>query len=86
MAVRQDHAGRPHEYTVKAWRPDLAATFEAFCQYILDEGTMQRVRQDGVEVSTRVVSVFHYIGGKQLERWFSPDDPAALDTLFADGA
>lgn len=31
----------PHEYTVRAWRPDLAATFEAFCQLILDEGLVE---------------------------------------------
>jgi ketosteroid isomerase-like protein len=43
------------------------------------------VRQDGVEVSTRVVSVFHYRDGKQLERWFYPDDLAAWDTLFGGG-
>ncbi len=30
----------PHEYTVKDWRPETAPTFEAFCQYILDEGTV----------------------------------------------
>jgi ketosteroid isomerase-like protein len=47
--------------------------------------SVMSVRQDGVEVSTRVVSVFHYRDGKQLERWFYPDDPAALETLFAKG-
>jgi hypothetical protein len=30
----------PHEYTVKAWRPESSATFEAFCQHILDEGVV----------------------------------------------
>lgn len=28
----------PHEYTVKAWRPDLAEEFEAFCRLILEDG------------------------------------------------
>ena len=30
----------PHEYTVKAWRPERVLTFEAFCQHVLDEGTV----------------------------------------------
>lgn len=47
--------------------------------------SVMSVRQDGVEVSTRVVSVFHYRDGKQLERWFYPDDQAAWETLFAEG-
>jgi ketosteroid isomerase-like protein len=39
-------------------------------------------RRDGVEVETRVVSVFHYRDGKQLERWFYPEDPVAWNTIF----
>ena len=41
-------------------------------------------RRDGVDVQTRVVSVFHYRDGKQVERWFYPEDPAAWDGIFAD--
>ena len=40
-------------------------------------------RRDGVDVQTRVVSVFHYLDGQQLERWFYPEDPAAWDEIFA---
>src|SRR5713101_5288563 len=42
-------------------------------------------RRDGVDVRTRVVSVFRYAQGQQLERWFYPDDPAVWDTIFDDG-
>ena len=31
----------PHEYTVKAWRPEMTAEFEAFCQLIADEGFVE---------------------------------------------
>jgi uncharacterized protein len=41
-------------------------------------------RRSGVDVQTRVVSVFHYRDGQQLERWFYPEDSAAWDQIFAD--
>ena len=42
-------------------------------------------RRDGVDVQTRVVSVFHYRDGRQIERWFYPEEPVVWDTIFADG-
>jgi ketosteroid isomerase-like protein len=41
-------------------------------------------RREGVDVQTRVVSVFHYRDGQQVERWFYPEDPVAWDKIFAD--
>ena len=41
-------------------------------------------RRDCVDVQTRVVSVFHYRDGHQVERWFHPEDPVAWDTIFRD--
>ena len=41
-------------------------------------------RRDGVDVQTRVVSFFEYRDGRQLERWFYPDDLDAWDGIFAD--
>jgi ketosteroid isomerase-like protein len=41
-------------------------------------------RRSGVDVQTRVVSVFHYRDGQQLERWFYPEDSAAWDQIFAE--
>lgn len=39
-------------------------------------------RRPGVEVETRVVSIFHFRGGRQAERWFYPEDPQAWDRIF----
>jgi ketosteroid isomerase-like protein len=36
----------------------------------------------GLDVSTRVVSVFHFRDGRQLERWFYPEDRGAWDAIF----
>jgi uncharacterized protein len=41
-------------------------------------------RRNGVDVQTRVVSVFHYREGQQLERWFFPEDGAAWDQIFTE--
>jgi hypothetical protein len=41
-------------------------------------------QRNGVDVQTRVVSVFHYREGQQLERWFYPEDSAAWDQIFAE--
>ncbi len=38
--------------------------------------------RDGVEVSTRVISVFDYDDGTQIERWIYPDDLAAWEAIF----
>jgi hypothetical protein len=39
-------------------------------------------RRDGLEVETRVMSIFHFRGGRQTERWFYPDDAAAWNRIF----
>lgn len=31
----------PHEYTIKAWRPELGEAFETFCRLILNEGFVE---------------------------------------------
>lgn len=41
-------------------------------------------RRDGVDVQTRVVSVFHYRDGRQVERWLYPEDPDAWNAIFGD--
>jgi ketosteroid isomerase-like protein len=40
-------------------------------------------RRDGVDVRTRVVSVMHFGDGRQLERWFYPEDPEAWDRIYS---
>jgi ketosteroid isomerase-like protein len=39
-------------------------------------------RREGLEVETRVVSIFHFRDGRQLERWFFPEDAEAWDRIF----
>ena len=40
-------------------------------------------RRSDVDVQTRVVSVFRYEDGRQVERWIYPDDTAAWNAIFA---
>ena len=40
-------------------------------------------RREGVDVHTRVVSIFCYRDGQQLERWLYPDDAVAWNAIFA---
>jgi ketosteroid isomerase-like protein len=42
-------------------------------------------RRDGLEVETRVVSVFHFRNGLQAERWFYPEDAEAWNRIFTRG-
>ena len=36
-----------------------------------------------VSVATRVVSIFSYRDGRQVERWFYPDDMTAWNSIFS---
>jgi len=40
-------------------------------------------RRNIVDVQTRVISIFRYRDGRQVERWLYPDDAAAWNTVFA---
>lgn len=40
------------------------------------------VRRPEKTVSTRVVNIFHYRDGRQLERWIYPEDMAAWDSIL----
>jgi hypothetical protein len=39
-------------------------------------------RRPCVDDETRVVSIFHFQDGRQVERWFFPEDAAAWDRIF----
>jgi hypothetical protein len=39
-------------------------------------------RREGLDVHTRVVSIFHYWDGVQHERWFYPEDLDAWDRIY----
>jgi ketosteroid isomerase-like protein len=46
--------------------------------------SLMGAQRGDLAVQTRVVSIFHYRDGQQLERWFYPDDPAAWEQIFAE--
>ena len=50
-------------------------------QHVCAVSTMG-ARRDGVDVKTRVVHLFRYRHGQQVERWFYPDDQTAWDSIF----
>jgi ketosteroid isomerase-like protein len=41
------------------------------------------VRRPDVELVTRVVNVFHFRHGRQVERWFYPEDMTTWDQAFS---
>jgi uncharacterized protein len=50
-------------------------------QHVCAISTMGARRTD-VDVQTRVVSIFRYRDGRQVERWLYPDDLAAWNAIF----
>jgi ketosteroid isomerase-like protein len=42
-------------------------------------------RRNGVDVRTRVISIFRFRDGRQVERWLYPDDADAWNAIFAPG-
>jgi ketosteroid isomerase-like protein len=36
----------------------------------------------GVSVMTRVVSIFHFLDGRQVERWIYPEDMSTWNSIF----
>lgn len=50
-------------------------------QHVCAVSTMG-ARRKGVDVRTRVVHVFRYRQGQQVERWLYPDDHTAWDSIF----
>ena len=45
--------------------------------------SMMGARRPGIDVRTRVVSIFRFRDGRQLERWFYPDDLDAWNAMFS---
>jgi ketosteroid isomerase-like protein len=41
------------------------------------------VRRPDLELMTRVVNVFHFRDGRQVERWFYPEDMTTWDQAFS---
>ena len=57
---------------------DVFASDEHVCAV-----SLMGARRDGVDVQpTRVVSLFRYRDGQQIERWMYPDDRVAWNAIF----
>jgi ketosteroid isomerase-like protein len=56
---------------------DVIANDEHVCA-LSDMG----VRRPGVDIQTRVVSIFHFRDGRQAERWFFPENALAWDQIL----
>jgi ketosteroid isomerase-like protein len=41
-------------------------------------------RRPDIDVETRVVSIFHFRDGRQVERWFFPEDAEIWDRILGD--
>ena len=39
-------------------------------------------RRGGLQIETRVVSIFHFRDGRQIERWFFPEDADTWEKIF----
>jgi len=50
-------------------------------QHVCAVSTMG-ARRDDVDVQTRVISIFRYRDGRQVERWVYPDDTTAWNAIF----
>jgi len=67
--------------------PDLGFWLDELDVFASDDHTCavstMGARRDDVDVQTRVVSVFRYRDGQQVERWLYPDDVASWNAIFA---
>jgi ketosteroid isomerase-like protein len=69
--------GRVNELGFTIREHDVFANDEHVCAL-----SYMGARRPGVEIETRVTSVFHYRGGRQVERWMYPDDAAVWNAIF----
>ena len=46
--------------------------------------SLMGARREATDASTRVVSVFKYEAGQQVERWLYADDPGAWNQIVKD--
>ena len=81
-----DHVGRERVLELLARLGPLGFTIREHDVFANDEHlcalSFIGARREGLEVETRVVSVFHYRDGQQTERWFYPEDAVTLNRIF----
>ena len=81
-----DHVGRERVLELLARLGPLGFTIREHDVFANDEHlcalSFIGARREGLEVETRVVSVFHFRDGQQTERWFYPEDAVTLNRIF----
>ena len=81
-----DHVGRERLLEFLASLASLGFTIREHDVFANDEHlcalSFIGARREGLEVETRVVSVFHFRNGQQTERWFYPEDAVILNRIF----
>lgn len=81
-----DHVGRERVLELLARLGPLGFTIREHDVFADDEHlcalSFIGARREGLEVETRVVSVFHFRHGQQTERWFYPEDAVVLNRIF----
>ena len=81
-----DHVGRERVLELLGRLGPLGFTIREHDVFANDEHlcalSFIGARREGLEVETRVVSVFHFRDGQQTERWFYPEDAVTLNRIF----
>ncbi|HEX9094374.1 MAG TPA: nuclear transport factor 2 family protein [Coriobacteriia bacterium] len=81
-----DHVGRERVRELLARLGPLGFTLREHDVFGDDDHvcalSLMGARREGLEVETRVVSVFHFRDGQQTERWFYPDDAVTWNRIF----
>lgn len=81
-----DYVGRRRVLDLLTTLPRLGFTLREHDVFGDDEHlcalSFMGARRDGLEIETRVVSIFHFREGRQTERWFYPEDAAIWDRIF----
>ena len=82
-----EYVGRERVFEFLTSLPPLGFTIREHDVFANDEHlcalSFIGARREGLEVETRVVSVFHFRDGQQTERWFYPEDPATWNRVSA---
>jgi ketosteroid isomerase-like protein len=81
-----DHVGRERVLELLARLGPLGFTLREHDVFGDDDHvcalSLMGARREGLEVETRVVSVFHFRHGQQTERWFYPEDAVTWNRIF----
>ena len=83
-----DIHGRPALFDFLAWLAGTGFWLREHDVFGNDEHvcalSVMGSRRPDIDVETRVVSIFHFRNGRQVERWFFPEDGEIWDRILDD--